>query len=132
MTRKSFFSLAVLMIALVALDGCVQAPIVLTEADDGTVQTISMGDTLIIALEGNASTGFQWIRAEPASVNGDPLDAVSEGDYAEDDPDVCGGPGTFSFTYEAVTNGVVTLTYTYRRPWEEEFIETVSFVIWVK
>jgi len=131
-TSKGLLTLAVAVAALIALSGCFQAPITVTRADDGTVQTISIGDTLVVALEGNASTGYQWIRTEPTSINGDPLDAISEGDYVDHSPDACGGPGTFSFTYEAVTTGVVTLTYTYRRPWEDEIIETVSFVIWVK
>ena len=132
MMRKSLLALTVATVTLVALNGCFHPPVTITRADDGTVQTISIGDTIIVALEGNASTGYQWIRTEPASINGDPLLAISEGDYVDDSPDACGGPGTFSFTYEAVATGLVTLTYTYRRPWEDEIIETVSFIIWVK
>ena len=129
---RGLLTTTVLATSMLLLSGCFLAPITITNADDGTVQTIEVGSTLIVVLEGNSSTGHQWIRSEPASLNGDPLDALSEGTYKADDPGVCGGPGTFTFQYEATTPGVVTLTYEHRRPWEDEVIETVSFIIWVK
>jgi len=130
--RKTIPCLIGLGLCLVALSGCWLAPITITEADNGTIQTIAVGDTLLITLKGNASTGYQWIRSSPISINGDPLAIVSEGEYEVDNPAVCGGPGTYAFTYEAAAEGVATLTYEHRRPWEDETIGTFSVIIWVK
>lgn len=116
----------------VGLFGCSWGLITLDPSDDGTIQTIYIGDSLTIELTGNASTGYQWIRSEPTSFIDVPLEIVSEGEYEVHDPDVCGGPGTFSFTYQAIDAGLLTLRYTYRRPWEEDVADTASFTIWVK
>ena len=130
--RREILTLAALGFCLIVLSGCWLVPMVLDESSDGSVQTLSVGDTVIIALKGNASSGYQWIRETPDSINGDPLVTISEGEYEVDDPDVCGGPGTFRFSYQASTAGVITLAYEYRRPWEDDFIDTFSVVIWVQ
>jgi len=121
-----------LAVVTVVLAGCWFLPITLNETADGTVQSIEIGDTLIIELAGNASTGFQWVRIEPASFGDGPLEVVSEGDYAPDDPALCGGPGVFSYTYEAVASGTLTLSYVYKQPWEDEVVDEYSVMIWVR
>ena len=55
-----------------------------------------------------------------------------EGEYEAADPSVCGGPGVFTFRYEAVASGTITLSYAHRRPWEDEVIGEFSVIIWVR
>jgi len=129
---KRVVGLAGLAFAAVVLAGCWFLPITFDETTDGTVQSIEIGDTIIIELSGNASTGFQWVRVEPASFGDGPLEIVSEGEYMPDDPALCGGPGAFSYTYEAVASGMLTLSYVYKRPWEDEVVDEYSVTIWVR
>ena len=114
------------------LSGCWFLPITLDSSADGTVQSVEVGDTILIRLSGNVSTGNQWIRIEPTSFDGSSLQALEEGKYAPDDPDVCGGPGTFTFRYEAVASGTVELTFAYKRPWEDEQTDGFTVIIWAK
>ena len=121
------------LIALVSLfSGCWFLPITLDDTADGTAQSVNVGDRITIQLSGNASTGYQWIRVHPESLDGSLLAAIEEGEYAQEDPSVCGGPGVFTFRYEAVTSGIITLSYAHRRPWEDEVIGEFSVIIWVR
>lgn len=121
------------LIALVSLlSGCWFLPVTLDDSADGTARSVNVGDTIYIKLSGNASTGYQWIRSDPESLDGSPLAAIEEGKYAQEDPAVCGGPGVFTFRYEAVASGIITLSYAHRRPWEDEMIDEYSVIIWVR
>jgi predicted secreted protein len=121
-----------LALAAVLLTGCWFLPISIDQEDDGGVRTIQVGDVIRIELAGNISTGHQWIRAEPASLVGAPLESIKEGTYKQDDPDVCGGPGTFLFAYRAVASGTIELEYIYALPWELDPVDTFSIIVWVK
>lgn len=121
------------LIALVLLfSGCWFLPITLHDTDDGTFQSVNVGDRISIQLPGSASTGHQWIRVGPESFDGSPLAAIAEGEYEQEHPSVCGGPGVFTFRYEAVASGTITLSYVHRRPWEDEVIGEFSVIIWVR
>ncbi len=114
------------------LPGCSLLPVILDMSDNGAVRSIEVGDTLEIRLEGNASTGYQWVRVEPTSFGDGPLEIVEEGTYRPEDPGVCGGPGVFTYRYRAVVSGTATLSFVYRRPWEDETIDEYSVITWVK
>jgi len=114
------------------LSGCWLLPIPIDESADGTAQTAEIGREILIQLAGTASTGHQWIRKAPASFDGAPLEVISEGDYAADDPNVCGGPGTFTFRYRAIAEGTIELVFEYRRPWETDIVDTFSVIVWVR
>lgn len=121
------------LIALVSLfSGCLFLPVTLDDTADGTAQSVNIGDRIYIQLSGSASTGHQWIRVRPESFDGSPLAAVEEGEYEPENPSVCGGPGVFTFRYEAVASGTITLSYAHRRPWEDEAIGEFSVIIWVR
>jgi len=121
-----------LALATTLLTGCWMLPVSIDQADDGSVQAIEVGDVIRIELAGNISTGYQWIRVAPVSLVDTPLESIEEGTYEQDDPDVCGGPGTFTFAYRAVTSGTVELGYDYARPWEPDPIDSFSIIVWVK
>ncbi|MGB2982777.1 MAG: protease inhibitor I42 family protein [Candidatus Bipolaricaulia bacterium] len=124
--------LSALFAVAIALSGCWFLPITLDEAADGSARSVEVGDTIDIRLTGNASTGYQWIRIEPESFEGTPLEAIEEGEYKLEDPEVCGGPGVFTSRYRAVAPGTITLGFAYQRPWEEESIDEFSVIIWVQ
>jgi predicted secreted protein len=114
------------------LTGCLVSTYVLTDADAGTIQVIDVADHIVIHLSGNASTGFQWERVAPPALDDSPLEAVEEGSY-ESLGSAPGSPGVFTFGYEAVNEGTLSMTFAYRRPWEDEPpLATFTVVIWVR
>jgi predicted secreted protein len=72
---------AVLVLVLLGLYGCTLFTITLDESDFGSIQALNVSDLLQIQLMGNTSTGYEWVRVEPASLAGTPLKIVKEGDY---------------------------------------------------
>ena len=131
-TWKATACIAGTLVLASMLSGCWLLPVSIDETADGTVRSVEVGDEILIRLSGNVSTGQQWIRQSPASLEGTPLEAVSEGEYELDDPDVCGGPGDFLFRYRATTSGTVELLFEYRKPWEDEPTDTFSIILWAQ
>jgi len=117
---------------VVALSGCWSLPISLNMADDGSVQAVDVGDVVRIRLPGNAATGHQWSRVEPTSFGDGPLEIIDEEVFSPDDPNLCGGPGVFTYRYRAVAAGTVTLSFVYRLAWEDEILDEYSVIVWVK
>lgn len=114
------------------LSGCWLASLLITPADDGTIETISIGDRMRIRLPGSTSTGYAWLRVIPESLEGSALEIIREAEYEPIDSSSLGAPGHFTFEYRAVQSGTITLGFVYRRSWEEEAIDTFSIVVWVK
>ena len=128
--NRGFFSL--LAVGLLVLSGCSMLTLVLDESDGGTIQRMTVGELLRIELEGNASTGYEWARVEPASFAGSPLDIEKEGDVQPNGLQPIGGGGTYCFRYRAMRLGTITLAFEYRRPWEPDMpIESYAVTIWV-
>ena len=85
------------------------------ETDNGQRVTLRQGEYLMVALSGNATTGFAWeVEAEP---NGGILREM-EGLGYRPSSTLLGAGGTFFFRYEAVAAGQGDLSFVYHRPWE--------------
>ncbi len=103
--------------------GVARGDIALTAADNGTVVSMSTGNTLTVTLAGNPTTGYAW---EIAAVDAAVLAPAGEPQYVSDDPpagageDIVGGGGTYTFTFTAVAPGDTTLSLVYRRPFEPD------------
>ena len=106
----------------------------LTEADNGKSFTVKAGDTILVLLSGNPTTGYSW-----AAVLDEKTAAIltQEGEpvYAEDavEDNVVGGGGTFTFTFTAADEGAATIKLVYARSWESEApLETFEATITVE
>jgi predicted secreted protein len=89
--------------------------IILTENNASETVEVQEGQVFQVVLEGNLTTGYNWVLApqEPVLVEpqGDPeYKAASE---------LLGSPGTITFTLKAISPGETTLHFDYKRPWEE-------------
>ncbi len=90
----------------------------LTEEDHGTTVELRQGDRLMVALAGNATTGFQWdntLLYEYAV-----LRETREPEYrAKPNPQtMVGYGGAFLFRYVAIAPGPQSFHFVYHRPWE--------------
>lgn len=98
------------------------ADLTLTESDNGGAFTVSVGDTIVVTLEGNITTGYEWttaLSAEDATL----LTAASEEGVYTPDPvegDIVGSGGEFTFTFTATAAGQADLRLNYWRPFEAQ------------
>jgi len=89
-----------------------------------------VGDSVCVVLDENPSTGYGWeYRAEPEGL----LDLIETQSFEAEgsDPNLMGAPVTTVWKFSAVSEGEVTLTYVYRRPWETDVepVETIEYFI---
>jgi inhibitor of cysteine peptidase len=102
----------------------------LTEQDDGAHVTLRVGDRLLVALEGNPTTGYEWTNMlfyEFAV-----LRESREPEYRAES-DLVGSGGVFLFRYLAVAADSQSFRYTYQRPWESVGpLEVVEFSVNVR
>ena len=90
----------------------------LTEEDAGSTVALAVGDSLVVTLESNASTGYTWEVVAPLP---EMLEQEGEPEYlAPEDQDVVGAPGAQEFTFAVVSAGTGALDLAYVRPWEED------------
>ncbi|MGB2983557.1 MAG: protease inhibitor I42 family protein [Candidatus Bipolaricaulia bacterium] len=90
----------------------------LTEADLGSEAIIRNGDSVMVALLGNPTTGFAWT---DVTENLFPvLEPIAGTDYFPDPSfaGAVGGGGLFLFRYRAFAIGTQVLRFEYARPWE--------------
>ena len=88
---------------------------VIDETNDGQMVNLREEEHLMVALSGNATTGYEW-EVEEAP---DPsiLQFVEGLDYLSFSS-LIGAPGTFLFRYEVKASGRGNLNLRYQRPWE--------------
>ncbi len=129
-------ALLVLFVACTLFAGCtgtgeevVSDTYVFTQDNDGKTVIVKPSSTIEVKLAGNPTTGFSW------SADGDGLTVVGDpnGTYVMDEaePGMVGVGGTFTFTYEAVTDGTYMITAGYARPWETDVEPTEEFILTV-
>ncbi len=95
------------------------------------VVDLNQGDKLVLHLESNPSTGYQW---QVEMMSDDLLDWVEGPSFVPSAPQLIGSGGTSSFGFVAVRKGRASLRLVYRRPWEEGKppVRTVSLRVRIK
>ncbi|MBY6186637.1 protease inhibitor I42 family protein [Marinobacter hydrocarbonoclasticus] len=108
---------AVLAVVLFSLLSACQPgqPIRLDEAQNGETVLLQTGQSLIVSLKSNPSTGFGWYQAEASGpvlvMEGEPVFVAGEG------AELAGAPGRQELTFVAGRPGAVTLKLVYGRAW---------------
>ena len=91
------------------------APLKLDDGHHGRTVPAIVGQTIIIRLKGNASTGHTW---RPAKLTGRSVRLIGGPTY-EQGAAAVGAGGVFLFTYEAIRTGKAKIHLEYRRPSEK-------------
>ena len=125
---KKFLVLVVaLILAVCLIAGCGAGVKTYTDAE----KTISVGvnQEFIIALDANPTTGYDWEESHDAAM----LKLV-EKKYRPDEKaaGLVGAGGTQYFQFKALKVGKTSITFAYKRPWEEDIAEQKAFNIDVK
>ena len=95
--------------------------------DSGKTITLHEGDTLIVTLDGNTTTGYNWLlqTMDPAI-----LKQIGEPAYAPES-DSPGAPGRISLTFQAVKSGQADLVLNYIRSFEKDVAPLHTFEVTV-
>ena len=104
------------VLAVLALAGCAPQETILSLDEDGAAVSVAVGETVLVELAGNPTTGFEW-------TEDDPVPAILEqqsSEYVQDEApgDMVGVGGTYRYRYEAVAEGEGVLSLTYARSGE--------------
>jgi len=87
----------------------------MSEEDTDARITLRIGDRLMIALEGNPTTGYEWMNT--LLYEFETLREIREVEFRPDST-LLGAGGLFLFRYEAVAEGPQAFRLVYARPWE--------------
>ena len=88
----------------------------IVQGDQGGSFEANKGDTIVVRLEENITTGYQW---EPLALDSSVLALLSE-DHASDPGHLMGRSGTCTLRFEAISPGSAHIRTRLRRPWESE------------
>ena len=121
------FTVCLFLAALAALlTSACRSPqdIFLTESDSGRTLDLCVGDTIVVALEANGTTGFDWY---PRHGAGNVQILAEKGDRYVVDPDpvdirkpVAGQGGSHYFSYRVIGPGICGIALDYKRSWEKK------------
>lgn len=124
--RRSVLIAGALTIALsvTLVAGCTATPaaspetgtVRVDESADGTTVRLAQGAELVVSLESNPSTGFDWKVVESLPPQLTSMDDTFE---ASATPGVVGAGGTRVLTYTAAAPGTGDLDLEYVRSWEK-------------
>jgi inhibitor of cysteine peptidase len=96
-----------------------------TDSSEGETVQVHVGDTFVVQLPGNPTTGYTW-EVVPAEV---PVCIQVGEPVFTPESDLVGAPGTFEFTFEITAVGTEDLTLIYHRPWEEDVEPLDTFTL---
>lgn len=119
MTARSGFAVAMAVAVLAACaSGLPQTPTLVTVAESGGAVTLAKGETLVVTLDTQPSTGYRWQVLEPRS---SVLAQVGTSDYLPTQvaEGTVGAPGDAVFRFEALDVGQAGLDLGYSRPFEK-------------
>ena len=86
------------------------------ESGEGAPIVLARGQTLVVVLQANLTTGYRW---EAVQGFGPTLVALGTPDYsARATPPVIGAPGDMTFRFRGDASGSTALEFAYRRPFE--------------
>jgi len=131
--KFSFIAMFTLLIALTAAAGCSpqQQEAKASMDDNGREMQLKKGQTLVVTLEGNPTTGYSWEVAEP--LDEQVLRQAGEPEFKAES-EALGAGGVQILRFEAVNAGKITLKLAYRRSWEKgvEPLNTFSLQVIVR
>ena len=77
---------------------------------------VPVGDTLILKLGSNPTTGFEW--GEEAGISDTDVLKQTDYEFVEPGTDLVGAAGQEIWKFEALKRGTATVSMEYSRPWE--------------
>jgi predicted secreted protein len=114
-TISTLMVLALMAGILIACMPAAADPINIGEQDANKTIELKTGETLVVSLDGNITTGFNWV---PGSQNPALLKQVGEAEVTPAS-NLLGAAGKIVLKFEAAAKGQTILHLDYKRPWEQ-------------
>ena len=88
----------------------------------------TVGKEFVIALDANATTGYEWQLAKPID---DSLIKLVHSEYVPDKTGLVGSGGKSIWTFKAVRAGRVQISFKYIRSWEKNTspVKQVMYIV---
>jgi len=98
------------------------------DQDAGSTVRLAKGESLVVELDGNPTTGFNWfVKTIDESV----LKQVGDAEFAPD-TEAPGSSGTVTLRFTAVSPGSTTLELDYYRPFEQNVPPAQTYAVEVE
>jgi inhibitor of cysteine peptidase len=97
-----------------------------TGSDNGKTITVKTGDTFIVKLDENPTTGYSWNLTAGTGLT------VIRDQYTPNSTGLVGSGGYHTWTIKAVNNGTYKISGIYKRPWEPATNSDRRFTLTVK
>jgi inhibitor of cysteine peptidase len=98
----------------------------ITEKNAGTTVTLESGDTLVVRLKGNLSTGYSW---ESEKKDHKLLVMIGEPEFTPESKSIVGSAGVITLKFKAVAVGKERLKLIYHRTWEKNAAPLQTFEV---
>jgi inhibitor of cysteine peptidase len=115
-------------VLILSLTACSGKTVEITEEMNGQTITLKQGETLVLSLAGNPTTGYNW---EVDKVDQTILALQGEAEY-ESDSELIGSGGAYTFKFGAEEVGTTTLKLKYYRSFETDVPPVETFEITVE
>jgi len=125
--KKLMGILMCMVLTAAALSACNTAAQTLTEEDDGKTVILNKGETLVVKLDGNPTTGYGW---QLADFDQSVLKSAGDPDY-KSDSNLIGSGGMYTYKFTAQDSGEVVLKFSYLRSWETDTSPYKTFTVTV-
>jgi inhibitor of cysteine peptidase len=100
----------------------------LRESHNGLLVELEKGQTLVVSLEANPTTGHRW---EAVELDDQILRSLGDPDFRPYSEQV-GASGLQVMRFEAVGAGQTTLNIVYRRPWQTDVQPLKTYTVFVR
>lgn len=104
------------LLALFLVGGCISKEIKLGSGDNGRQIELNKGQTLVVSLEANPTTGYTW---EVSELDTHILSQIGETEF-KPESDLLGAGGMQILRFESANSGQTPLKLVYHRPWEKD------------
>jgi len=111
MNATKYLVLSFLSILLVCACPAIASIVTFTEEDSGNTVHVNQGDTIILTLVENPSTGFRWFMDETRVL------MLKSDEYEPSGSGLIGAAGTRTWTYTVTVSGILSISGIYKQGW---------------
>lgn len=115
MIRNLSITILLLIFLLTACNSNLARVVTVSEKDAGKTIELKTGQTLVVSLEGNPSTGYTW---ETENKDLKTLELTGLPEFKAAKSGVAGSPGIITRRFQVVAAGQEPLKLVYHRSWE--------------
>jgi len=116
--KSKLISICMVVAISLCLVACASLPkeVFVDESYSGKEVALAVGGSLIVTLDSNASTGFEW---ELTGISDEAVLGLEGSEFQPpEDTGVVGAPGKEIWTFNALTIGDSSISMEYSQPWE--------------